>query len=102
MAKKLIITLPLIFHFFFYVPIVLSEEIVSNVPQTIAAQVVTAPSTIVVSTSSSKQWLFGNKSFIALGMGAVHYPGVENIKSTNDPCLLWFFWWLWLWRTYHF
>ena len=65
MIKKLIITLSLIFNFFFYVPIAFSEKIVSS--------------------PSSKQWLFGNKSFIALGMGTVNYPGVENINSTNDP-----------------
>ena len=30
-----------------------------------------------------KQWVFGSKSFVALGAGAVTYPGSTNISSIN-------------------
>ena len=31
-----------------------------------------------------KEWVFGSKSFISFGAGAVTYPGVTNVKSIHD------------------
>ena len=33
--------------------------------------------------AETKQWVFGSKSFVALGAGAVTYPGSTNINSIN-------------------
>ncbi len=45
------------------------------------------PAPPIVRPQPTERWFFGNKAFISVGAGAVFYPGVTNVNSSNAPAI---------------